>query len=145
MKNLQLPMVTPSALVVLTRPSVKRRIDPIDEPARPLGAKRSALISKRADTSASIAGRNSALVVPGDTLLATGDGTVTFLLRATNYGLLMERTQGQGAGMRLVQAMVFDDVKSFDHWCAVEPMRFEDGLLFSKLVREGRAVFADKR
>jgi len=70
---------------------------------------------------------------------------VTILLRATNYGLLMERTQHQGTGMRLVQMMVFGDVKSFDHWCAVEPLRFEDGLLFSKLVREGHAALADHR
>lgn len=78
-------------------------------------------------------------------MLATGDGAVTILLRATNYGLLMERIQRQGAGMRLVQMMVFGDVKSFDHWCEVEPLRFEDGLLFSKLVREGHAAFADHR
>lgn len=45
----------------------------------------------------------------------------------------------------LVQMMVFGDVKSFDHWCEVEPLRFEDGLLFSKLVREGHAAFADHR
>lgn len=78
-------------------------------------------------------------------MLATVDGAVSILLRATNYGLLMERTQRQGAGTRLVQMMVFGDVKSFDHWCAVEPLRFEEGLLFSKLVREGHAVFADHR
>ena len=145
MSNFQTPVAMASAPFVLNRPSVKRRIDPIDVPARPLGAKRSALVAKRADSSVSAAGRNAALAAPKDTLLATGDGVVTILLRATNYGLLMERTQRLGVGMRLVQAMVFGDVKSFDHWCAVEPLRFEDGLLFSKLVREGHAAFADPR
>lgn len=145
MNNFQTPMVMASAPSVLTRPSVKRRIDPIDVPARPLGAKRSALVAKRADSSGLAAGRNAVLAVPGDTLLTTGDGAVTILLRATDYGLLMERTQRQGVGMRLVQTMVFGDVKTFDHWCAVEPLRFEDGLLFSKLVREGQAAFADHR
>ena len=85
--------------------------------------------------------RNAALVAAGDTFLSANTGSVTFLLRATSCGLLMERTQGQGASMQLVQTMVFGDVKSFDHWCAVEPLRFEDGLLFSKLVREGHAAF----
>jgi class 3 adenylate cyclase len=145
MNNFQTPVVMPSAPSVLTKPSIKRRIDPIDAPARPLGSKRSALVTKRADSAALTAGRNAALAAAGDTLLATDDGAVTILLRATNYGLLMERTQRQGTGMRLVQTMVFGDVKSFELWCAVEPTRFEDGLLFSKLVREGHAAFAGKR
>ena len=145
MINLQLPEVTPPVPSVVTRPSVKRRIDPIDEPARPLGSKRSALIAKRTNAAASTSDRNAVRIALGDTLLANGDGTVTFLLRATSYGLLMERTQRQGSGMRLVQTMVFDDVKSFDLWCAVEPLRFDDGLLFSKLGREGHAAFAIKR
>ena len=144
MSNFQTPVVIPSAPSVLTRRSVKRRIDPIDAPARPLGSKRSALFAKRADASPSTARRNAALVAAGDTFLSANTGSVTFLLRATSYGLLMERTQGQGASTQLVQTMVFGDVKSFDHWCAVEPLRFEDGLLFSKLVREGHAAFAGK-
>lgn len=145
MSNFQTPLVMASAPSVLRRSSVKRRIDPIDMPARPLGTKRSALVEKRTKSAALPGGRNAALVAAGDTLLATVDGAVSILLRATNYGLLMERTQRQGVGMRLVQTMVFGDVKTFDHWCAVEPLRFEDGLLFSKLVREGHAAFADHR
>lgn len=142
MNNLQLSEVTPSASAVVTRPSVKRRIDPIDAPARPLGNKRLALIAKRTNAAASTSDRNSKRIAAGDTLLANHDGTVTFLLRATSYGLLMERTQRQTSGMRLVQTMVFYDVKSFERWCAVEPLRFDDGLLFSKLGREGHAAFA---
>jgi hypothetical protein len=142
MNNLQLPEVTPSASAVVPRRSVKRRIDPIDALARPLGSKRLALIAKRTNAAASTSDRNAVRIAAGDTLLANLDGTVTFLLRATSYGLLMERTQRQASGMRLVQTMVFHDVKSFDHWCAVEPLRFDDGLLFSKLGREGHAAFA---
>jgi hypothetical protein len=142
MNNLQLPEVTPSASAVVPRRSVKRRIDPIDALARPLGSKRLALIANRTNAAASTSDRNAVRVAAGDTLLANHDGTVTFLLRATSYGLLMERTQRQASGMRLVQTMVFHDVKSFDLWCAVEPLRFDDGLLFSKLGREGHAAFA---
>ncbi|HAX21069.1 MAG TPA: hypothetical protein DCY64_12400 [Hydrogenophaga sp.] len=142
MNNLQLPEVTPSASAVVTRRSVKRRVDPIDALARPLGSKRLALIAKRTNAAASTSDRNAVRIAAGDTLLASHDGTVTFLLRATCYGLLMERTQRQASGMRLVQTMVFHDVKSFDLWCAVEPLRFDDGLLFNKLEREGHAAFA---
>lgn len=145
MNNLQLPEVTPSASAVVTRPSVKRRIDPIDALARPLGTKRLALVTKRANVAASTSNRNAVRIAAGDTLLANQDGTVTFLLRATSYGLLMERTQRQASGMRLVQTMVFHDVNSFERWCAVEPLRFDDGLLFSKLGREGHAAFATQR
>jgi hypothetical protein len=141
MSNFKTPVVMQSARSVLTQSSVKRRIDPIDAPARPLGSKRSALVVKRADSAALSAGHKTGLAAAGDSLLVSADGAVTFLLRATNFGLLMERTQRQGAGTRLVQTMVFRDVKSFDLWCAVEPLRFGDGLLFSKLVREGHAAF----
>ncbi|MDP3167242.1 MAG: hypothetical protein Q8N06_17565 [Hydrogenophaga sp.] len=142
MNNLQLPEVKPSASAVVTRRSVKRRIDPIDAPARPLGSKRLALIAKRTNAAASTSDRHAERLAAGDTLLANHDGTVTFLLCATRYGLLMERTQRQASGMRLVQTMVFHDVKSFDRWCAVEPLRFDDVLLFSKLGRQGHAAFA---
>ena len=142
MNNLQLPDVMPSASAVVTRRSVKRRIDPIDAPARPLGSKRLALITKRTNAAAPTSKRNAVRIAPGDTLLTNHDGTVTFLLRATRYGLLMERTQRQASGMRLVQTMVFRDVKSFDNWCAVEPLRFDDGLLISKLGRQGHVAFA---
>ena len=142
MNNLQLPEVKPSASAVVTRRSVKRRIDPIDAPARPLGSKRLALIAKRTNAAASTSDRHAERLAAGDTLLANHDGTVTFLLCATRYGLLMERTQRQASGMRLVQTMVFHDVKSFDRWCAVEPLRFDDVLLFSKLGRQGHAALA---
>lgn len=142
MNNLQLPEVTPSASAVVTRPSVKRRIDPIDAPARQLGTKRLALIAKRTNAASSTSNRHAERLAAGENVLESHDGTVTFLLRATRYGLVMERTQRQASGMRLVQTMVFHDVKSFDRWCAVEPLRFDDGLLFSNLGRQGHAAFA---
>ncbi|WP_428299833.1 hypothetical protein [Hydrogenophaga sp.] len=67
------------------------------------------------------------------------------MLRSTTFGLLMERTQRQIHGVCLVQAMVFPDAESFDRWCGCEPLRFEDGLLFNKLVREGHAALAHIR
>lgn len=141
MNNLQLPEVTPSASAVETRRSVKRRIDPIDAPARPLGSKRLALIARRTNAAAFTSVRHAVRNAAGDTLLANHDVTVIFLLHATRYGLLMERTQRLASGIQLAQTMLFLDVQSFDLWCAVEPLRFSDGLLFGKLMREGHAAF----
>ena len=65
MNNLQLPEVTPSASAVVTRPSVKRRIDPIDAPARPLGTKRLALIAKRTNAASSTSDRHAERLAAG--------------------------------------------------------------------------------
>ena len=79
MSNFQTPVVMQSARSVLTQSSVKRRIDPIDAPARPLGSKRSALVVKRADSAALSAGHKTGLAAAGDSLLPTPRS------RLTNY------------------------------------------------------------
>ncbi|MDO9525710.1 MAG: hypothetical protein Q7J57_09270 [Gemmobacter sp.] len=118
----------------------RRRIDRIDEPARPLGAKRAALQIRRKRPAA----RTGRLKVPsmesGALTLSSQDETVAFTLRATALGLVIERTQRQVLGIRLVQVLVFTDQPTFDRWCEFEPMRFEDALLYSHLRREGHAA-----
>jgi hypothetical protein len=109
-----------------------------------LGSKRSALATKRAKSTVMAAGRKAALAATDDSFLVSANGAATFLLCVTNYGLLVERTQNQGACVRFFQTMVFRDVKTFDFWCSVEPQRFEDVLLFNQLVRKGHEAFADK-
>ncbi|OGB20134.1 MAG: hypothetical protein A2W72_08145 [Burkholderiales bacterium RIFCSPLOWO2_12_67_14] len=74
--------------------------------------------------------------------LTSQDERVAFTLRSTALGLLVERTQRQTVGTRLVQIMVFADHEIFDRWCEVEPLRFGDALLYSKLRREGHAALA---
>lgn len=81
MSKFQTPVVMTSAPSVATRPTVKRRFDPIDTPARALGAKRLALVMKRADSAALADGRNAAHAATGDSLLVSVNGAVTFLLR----------------------------------------------------------------
>jgi hypothetical protein len=125
MNSLQPKVATPPTRALSKRSSVRRRLDPIDEPARPLGAKRAALLAQRTLQPTQTARRKSSCP-------------------ATGEGLLVERTQRQVVGMRLVQALMFADLKSFDHWCDFEPLRFEDGLLFGELVREGHAALARK-
>lgn len=142
MNSFQLSMAATPAHADLGRLVAKRRLDPIDEPARPLGAKRAALQTRRAATSGPTARRSRCGAEPGTSLLGSHDDKVTFLLRSTTCGLLMERTQRQVDGVCLVQTMAFSDTESFDRWCGCEPLRFEDGLLFGKLVREGHAALA---
>jgi hypothetical protein len=144
MNSFQPPGVTPPTRAMSKRPSVRRRLDPIDEPARPLGAKRAALLAQRTLQPTPTARRKNDCPATGEVRLASNNHAVTLVLRRTTHGLLIERTQHQVVGMRLVQALVFADQNSFDHWCEFEPLRFEDGLLFGKLVREGHAALAHK-
>jgi hypothetical protein len=123
---------------------VKRRIDRIDEPARPLGAKRAALQERRKKSTGKCHQSKSGLHEYGVLTLASSDEAVAFSLRATALGLVVERTQRPVMGTRLIQVMVFTDQPAFDRWCAFEPMRFEDGLLYSQLRREGHAALTAK-
>jgi hypothetical protein len=144
MNSFQPPVATPPTRVVSKRSSVRRRLDPIDEPARPLGAKRAALLAQRTLQQTPRTRRKTECPATGEVRLASTNDAVTLVLRRTTHGLLIERTQRQVVGMRLVQALVFADQNSFDHWCEFESLRFEDGLLFGKLVREGHAALAHK-
>ena len=118
----------------------KRRIDRIDEPARPLGAKRAALHQRR--LSRTHPGPRDSSSDPGALTLVSVDGTVTFKLNASTQGLLVERSRHQTSGTHLVQLMVFVEQDPFDRWCACEPVRFDDPRLYGELRREGHAVFA---
>ena len=125
----------------------RRRIDRIDEPARPLGAKRAALQSRRlraAQPAARATARNKSIDSRG-MILASTNNSITFSLRATAMGLLLERTQRRPVGARLVQTMVFADPTSFERWCASEPIRFDDPVLYGQLHREGHEAFGGKR
>jgi hypothetical protein len=136
-----------TAPIEMSSPRAKRRIDRIDEPARPLGAKRAALQMRRQRTagpSARPAPKDGANPQHERTLVSK-DSFVTFTLRATDLGLLIERAQGQHFGARLVQTMVFADSGSFERWCASEPMRFEDPGLYDQLRREGHDALGGKR
>lgn len=145
MNSFQLPVMATPTRAALGVPTARRRIDPIDEPARRLGAKRAALQARRVAASGPTDCRRMCGVEPGTLLLVSNNDLVTFFLRSTTFGLLMERTQRQVGGMCLVQTMVFPDPESFDRWCGFEPLRFEDGLLFGKLVRQGHAALAPIR
>ncbi|MGE0099078.1 MAG: hypothetical protein AB7S86_12105 [Hydrogenophaga sp.] len=120
----------------------RRRLDRIDEPARPLGAKRAALqLRRKRSVFTGARGKVQALRA-SDVTLTSQDERVAFTLRPTALGLLVERTQRQPMGTRLVQVMVFADHEIFDRWCEVEPLRFGDALLYSQLRREGHAALA---
>ena len=96
----------PAAPIEVSPPFTKRRIDHIDEPARPLGAKRAALQVRRLRASQPVA-RAAAKkmgIDAGALTLASKDNNIAFSLRATAVGLLIERTQRQPVGSRLARA-----------------------------------------
>jgi len=136
-----------AAPIEVSPPLNKRRIDRIDEPARPLGSKRAALQIRRqrsAPPAARTAAKGAAIQRDERTLVSK-DTSVTITMRATTLGLLIERMQSQPVGARLVQTMVFEDSASFDRWCASEPVRFDDPVLYDQLRREGHDALGGKR
>lgn len=111
----------------------RRHSDAIDQPARPLGAKRQALQTRRAQTANQAVG-----------LVANSAG-VTFDLHPTTTGLLVERTQSRAIGACLVQTMFFKDLRVFERWCDAEPTRFDDPMRFSQLRRDGHEALCRQR
>jgi hypothetical protein len=133
---------SPPAVGGMPSPVSRRRLDRIDEPARPLGAKRAALQMRRKRPLVPGVRRKVQAPCAAEVTLTSQDDRVVFTLRATALGLLVERTQRQTMGTRLVQVMVFADQEVFDRWCEVEPLRFGDALLYNELRREGHAALA---
>lgn len=121
----------------------QRRIDSIDQPARPLGAKRAALQQRRKRHTGASLRKSSATGPQGLCTLTSRDEAVSFILHTTPAGLLIDRTQTQLTGARLTQSMVFVDQASFDRWCGAEPLRFGDAVLFGQLVRAGHGAFSE--
>ena len=138
--------VAPSATArKVSSPPGKRRLDRIDEPARPLGPKRAALQLRRQRNGAPTVATKSQSTSQGTQALVSQDGSVGFVLRASLNGLLIERTLWQAIGARLVQCMVFGNPGTFDRWCESEPMRFEDPVLYDRLRRDGHEALGGKR
>lgn len=115
----------------------------IDGPARPLGSKQAALHRRR--QSARRTTRRRVTTTPDGTSLTTPDGSVTFLLHASPQGLLIERSQREAHGTNLCQSIVFTGPDTFERWCASEPLRFKDPVLYGLLRRQGHDVLAGTR
>jgi len=119
-----------------------RQLDPIDQPPRMLGPKRSALLDQR--RRCMLASRVSGLINACKSLqtqvLTSSDGILEFVVIRMSDGLLLERRHWPAAGLRTAQTMVFDNAKAFDRWCDTEPVRFNDPQLHMQLRREGHEV-----
>lgn len=129
-------------------PAVTRKqIDPIDQPARTLGSKRSKLQNqkRRLFTAPRLAGLLTASKSQLRQVFTSADGILVFALARTPSGLLIERRNWPAAGLRTAQTMVFDDAKAFDRWCDTEPVRFDDPQLHTQLRREGHEVLDSLR
>jgi hypothetical protein len=78
-------------------------------------------------------------------LLCSTDGTLAFALRSASVGLIVERRHCPSNGPRTAQTIIFDSAAGFDRWCAAEPVRFFDPILFNELCREGHEVLGTRR
>lgn len=122
-----------------------RHQDPIDKPARRLGAKRSALQQRRhrqvmTTWHAGVTGGNRT----GAQLLASSDGTLEFAIHEVPSGLMIEKRLWRPSGLRTAQTLLFRDAAGFDRWCEMEPVRFEDPLLHVELRRQGHEVLGSR-
>ncbi len=120
--------------------SAHRRIDHIEEPARALGDKSAALLARRRR----LHHPPAAAMCQRTRVIASADFTLTFAMRPAARGLLLERTQCQSHGPRIVLRMIFDNPADFDRWCAREPVRFDDPMLFDQLCRHGHEVLCSR-
>lgn len=124
-----------------------RQCDPIDQPARPLGGKRSALQAQRRRHS--LAAWRKRLTgckqTTKERVITSEDGTLAFTVVRTSRGLLVERRHWPVEGLRMAQTMLFDSTAAFDRWCDLEPVRFDNPRLHAQLRREGHELLADNR
>jgi hypothetical protein len=76
----------------------------------------------------------------GDTqVLRSKDGAVAFVLRSASAGVLVERVEHGSQGAWLMQTMLFTDYDSYNRWCDADPVRFDEPVLYHRLLREGHA------
>ena len=124
--------------------NLKRTKPPNDEP-RPLGAKRAALHRRRLNAAARKHRTTTSPSASNCVTFDSNDGATSFELCRLPSGVLLNRTQQQLSGARLMQCMVFADSRTFSRWCECESIRFEEPNLFDQLCRAGHAALAGKR
>jgi hypothetical protein len=73
-------------------------------------------------------------------VIESDDGAVSFLLKAFDGRLFIERTHRSQAGTMAVQCLLIGDPEEFRRWCEVEPTRFEHPVVFDRLWRCGDEV-----
>jgi hypothetical protein len=73
--------------------------------------------------------------------MRSDDGMVSFAVRHTGARLFIERTHRNRMGTMAVQCLLISGREEFEHWCELEPTRFEHPVLFVRLWRYGDEVF----
>ena len=124
-----------------------RRDQGIDS-AHPLGPKAAALHVRRRRlvvTKGASTGKAKDLETSSRFTLASEDGGVAFVLKPSNAGLYVERTQRRPLDAHIVQSMVFENVETFFRWCEADPVRFDHPVLYKRLRRDGDDLLHAKR
>lgn len=114
-------------------------------PARPLGPKAAALHTRRQRRACAQAAAKMKTCHEHDFALTSDDGSVAFALKASRFGLYVQRTQRRPLDAHVIQAMVFDSNEAFVRWCESDPIRFDHPVLYSQLRRHGDEALYTKR
>lgn len=105
---------------------------------RPIGVKAAALLARRQRIElVKSVGPPGPQAHPKGLRLASEDGSLVFLLKATRAGLCVERTQHRAAHAAFVQCAVFASDAAFHRWCVEDPVRFVHPVLYLYLRSEG--------
>jgi hypothetical protein len=133
------------ALKAKSRGSVRHQ-DALDQPARRLGTKRSALHHRKHRNAmptwhAGVSGADSST---GAHVLVSSDGSIEFAIRRGSAGLMIEKRVWRPSGQRTAQTLFFRDTAGFDRWCDLEPVRFDDPLLHGELRRHGHECLRER-
>ena len=75
------------------------------------------------------------------TRLASDDGLVSYDIAYAGSRLVIKRTQRTPADMLVEQCVLIPNREAFHRWCAAEPTRFQDPILFDRLRRRGNEHF----
>lgn len=122
-----------------------RRVNIIG-PVRPLGPKAATLHARRQRRACAHAAMKAKARQHGhDAVLTSDDGSVAFALKASRFGLYVQRTQRRPLDAHVIQAMVFDSNEAFVRWCESDPIRFDHPVLYSQLRRHGDEALCTKR
>lgn len=80
-------------------------------------------------------------IAPLETVVTSDDGSLTFRLRRTAAGLLVQRERKYAQRKaRLLHGALFGETVPFERWLDADLVRFEFPIVFATVRREGSAM-----
>jgi hypothetical protein len=117
---------------------LKRAFSSSPAPEAPAAARR---VAKATEGRTTINTASAATQGRFATLLTSDDGMLSYTVMPAGTRLFIQRTQRCRTGSLAVQCLLIKGRDEFGRWCAGEPIRFANPLLFDRLRRCGNDVF----